>query len=130
MIANGLAMPENITRGGLRKSSQHPQQGGLAGTGGTEERDNLARRDFQVGGSDDFNAVPVRLDVELLDRASLDDRIRHRISLRTSLTPIHDLLPIREPLYCYGIVTPGHQAAKSSAGGAGTDGGRRSVTSA
>ncbi len=80
-----LAVPEHLARGRRGEASQNPQQRGLARARGAQQSDDLAGSDFEIGGGNDFNAVAVRLDVELLDRARLNDRICHWMSLRASL---------------------------------------------
>jgi hypothetical protein len=56
-----LSMPQNLARRRLAESGQNPQQRGLAAAGGAEQGDNFPRLYVEIDGSDDFNAIPIRL---------------------------------------------------------------------
>jgi hypothetical protein len=75
--ADGLAVPKYFPGRWSREAGKHAKQRGFSGAGGAEQGDDFARNYFEIGGSNDLDTVPVRLNVELLDANCLDDRIRH-----------------------------------------------------
>ncbi len=64
---DGLAVPVDLAAGGLGEAGEHAQQGGFAGAGGAEQRDDLSRRDGEVGRRDDLDAVLARLRIIFLN---------------------------------------------------------------
>ena len=60
--------------GGCGETGEHAQHGGLAGAGGTEQGEDLAGNNTEIGGRDDLDAVLAGLGVVFLDFFGADDR--------------------------------------------------------
>ena len=56
-VGDGLFVPVNLAGRGRGKPGEHAQHGRFAGAGGTEQRENLAGNDAQVGRRDHLDAV-------------------------------------------------------------------------
>jgi hypothetical protein len=89
-VTDRFAVPKYFPGRRNGETGQHSQQSGFSGAGRAQQSNNLAWKNLQVGRRNDLDAVPVRLDIELLEGARLDDRILHSASLPTSSTSIHD----------------------------------------
>jgi len=80
-VGDGLAVPEDLSGGGLGESGEHAQQGALAGAGGPEQGENLTGFDGEIGGRDDGDGGRVVLSVKLFNLQGLDDGFRHGLPL-------------------------------------------------
>src|SRR5262249_22402028 len=72
-----LAVPREFAGGRLRKAGHDAQQRGFAAAGGSEQRDDFAGLDGEIGHPDDLNTCAVGLRIRLLDADGLDDRFAH-----------------------------------------------------
>ena len=79
--ADGLPVPQHVSGRRLAEPGKHAQQRGFSAAGRTEQGNDLAGFDFEIVGRDDFNAAPVRLDVELLDSLGANDGHRSRVQV-------------------------------------------------
>ncbi len=70
-----LTMPQDLARRWLAESGQNPQQRGLAAAGGTKQGDDFSRLYIEIDGRNDFNAIPIRLQVELLDSVGANNGV-------------------------------------------------------
>ena len=76
-LVQRLAVPENLAGGGRGEAGEHAQQRGLARAGRSQQGDDGAWFNGEVGGRDDLNLAAVGALEALLDVPGLDDR-RHR----------------------------------------------------
>ncbi len=72
---DGLPMPQDRTRRRRTESGQNPQQRGLTAAGGTEQGNDFAGLHVKIDGRNNFNAIPIRLLVELFDSLGANDGI-------------------------------------------------------
>jgi len=75
-VGDGLFVPVDLPGAGFGEAGEHAQHGGFAGAGGTEQGENFAGHDGEVGWGDDLNAILAGLRVVFFDLLGANDRLR------------------------------------------------------
>jgi len=78
-----MAVPQNFAGRWLAEAGQNAQKRGFAAARGTEQRNNLAGLYIQIDGRNNFNAIPIRLQVELFYGLGANDGLGQRFVLHS-----------------------------------------------